>query len=82
MSLSEYTQKMIEDFKEKPLYKSMMDAQMRSLAPATTQDWTKLDDTTLYNQKTGETKKVSTSVANSYPASFSGDTTAYIASKE
>lgn len=82
MSVPEYTQKMIADFKNKPQYKAMMDAQMRSLAPATTQDWTKLDETTLYNQKTGETKKVSASIASGYPASFSGDTTAYIASKE
>ena len=31
-----------------------------------TQDWAKLDDTTLYNQKTGELKKVSASEASGY----------------
>ena len=31
-----------------------------------TQDWSKLDETTLYNQRTGELKKVSASEASSY----------------
>lgn len=42
MTVPEYTQKMIADFKAKPLYKSMVDAQMRSLAPeatTVTPDW-------------------------------------------
>lgn len=62
LSLPEYTKKMIENFKAKPEYKAMMDAEMRKLAPPVvwmTQDWTRLTDNTLYNQKTGETKTVS-----------------------
>ena len=43
-----------------------MDYKKAQMTPAAKQSWTKLDDTTLFNQETGETKKVSTSVANSY----------------
>jgi hypothetical protein len=45
--------------------------QMRKFAPPAEkamESWTKLDDTTLYNQVTGETKKVSADVANGFPS--------------
>lgn len=73
---------MRQDYMAKPQYKAMQEAEMNKYAPKATESWTKLDDTTLYNQITGETKKVSAGVASGYPSSFSGDTTSYIASKE
>lgn len=45
---------MQKDFQAKPEYKA-------KFAPKTTESWTKLDDKTLYNQTTGETKEVTTS---------------------
>jgi hypothetical protein len=83
--LGTYLTELQKTIQSKPMYKAMVEAQMREFAPPVqkaTESWTKLDDTTLYNQITGETKKVSENVASTYPSSFSGDMTSYIASKE
>lgn len=49
-----------QEIRNSPAYKDLMAKQKAEMTPATTwtQDWSKLDDTTLYNSKTWETKKI------------------------
>jgi hypothetical protein len=72
-TLAGYVDKMRQDYMAKPQYKAMQEAEMNKYAPKATESWTKLDDTTLYNQTTGETKKVSASVANGYALKPTGN---------
>lgn len=51
-TLGQYISQMQKDFQAKPEYKA-------KFAQASTQDWQKLTDTTLYNQKTGEIRNLS-----------------------
>lgn len=58
MTWAEAISSVEQEIRNSPAYKDLMASQKASMTPKTTQDWSKLSDTELYNQKTWEIKSI------------------------
>lgn len=58
MTWAEAISSVEQEIRTSPAYKDLMAQQKASMTPETTQDWSKLSDTELYNQRTWEIKSI------------------------